>query len=88
MIISVGYRVNSKQGTQFRIWATQVLREHILQGYTLNEQRLREENTRLIELRNAIDVMGRILSEKSVSGDEAQGLLKVITRTCFGSTGI
>lgn len=79
MIISVGYRVNSKQGTQFRIWATQVLREHILQGYTLNEKRLREENTRLVELRNAIDVMGRILSEKSVSGDEAQGLLKVIT---------
>lgn len=79
MIISVGYRVNSKQGTQFRIWATQVLREHILQGYTLNEKRLREENTRLVELRNAVDVMGRILSEKTVSGDEAQGLLKVIT---------
>jgi hypothetical protein len=79
MIISVGYRVNSKQGTQFRIWATQVLREHILQGYTINERRLREENTRLIELRNAVDVMGRILAEKPVSGDEAQGLLKVIT---------
>jgi len=79
VIISVGYRVKSKQGTQFRIWATQVLREHILQGYSLNEKRLREENTRLIELHNAVDVMGRILSEKPISGDEAQGLLKVIT---------
>jgi prophage maintenance system killer protein len=79
VIISVGYRVNSKQGTQFRVWATQVLREHILQGYTLNEQRLRAEVSRLSELRNAVDVMGRILSEKPVSGDEAQGLLKVIT---------
>ena len=72
-------RVNSKQGTQFRIWATQVLREHILQGYTLNEKRLQAEVARLAELQNAVDVMGRILVERSVSGDEAQGLLKVIT---------
>ncbi len=79
MIISVGYRVNSKRGTQFRMWATQLLREHILQGYTLNEKRLKAEVSRLAELRNAVDVMGRILAEKSVSADEAQGLLKVIT---------
>jgi len=79
VIISVGYRVKSQQGTQFRIWATQVLREHILQGYTLNEKRLKSEVSRLAELRNAFDVMGRILAEKSVSADEAQGLLKVIT---------
>ena len=79
MIVSVGYRVNSKQGTQFRIWATQVLRDHILQGYPINEKRLQAEVTRLAELRNAVDVMGRILAEKTISGDEAQGLLKVIT---------
>jgi len=41
-IISVGYRVNSKRGTQFRIWATQVLRDHILKGYTVNARRLEE----------------------------------------------
>ncbi len=40
-ILSVGYRVNSKRGTQFRIWATRTLREHLLRGYTLNERRLR-----------------------------------------------
>lgn len=79
MIIAVGYRVNSVRGTQFRIWATEVLRAHILQGYTLNEQRLKAEVARLSELRNAVDLMGRILAEKAVSGDEAQGLLKVIT---------
>ena len=39
-ILSVGYRVNSKQGTQFRIWATQRLKEHLVQGYTINKQRL------------------------------------------------
>jgi hypothetical protein len=44
VIISVGYRVNSKRGTQFRIWATGVLRDHILQGYSVNENRLRDLN--------------------------------------------
>ena len=42
--IPVGYRVNSRRGTQFRIWATRVLREHVVRCYTVNEQRLRELN--------------------------------------------
>lgn len=41
-IISVGYRVNSIRGTHFRIWATSVLKEHLIQGYTVNERRLAE----------------------------------------------
>jgi hypothetical protein len=41
VIISVGYRIKSQRGTQFRIWATQVLKDHILKGYTINEKRLR-----------------------------------------------
>ena len=48
-IISVGYRVNSKRGTQFRIWATRTLRDHLLRGYTLNEKRLREKGLGEIE---------------------------------------
>lgn len=43
MIISVGYRVNSKRGTQFRIWANRILKEHLVNGYTLNRQRLSEK---------------------------------------------
>jgi hypothetical protein len=43
-ILSVGYRVNSKRGTQFRIWATRVLREHLIRGYSINESRLKELN--------------------------------------------
>ncbi len=78
-IISVGYRVNSRRGTEFRIWATQVLREHVLKGYTLNDKRLREENARLRELQAAVDVIGRVSSEKGVTGTEAEGLLRVIT---------
>jgi len=79
MILSVGYRVNSKRGTQFRMWATQVLRDHILKGYTLNEKRLQAQVTRQAELQAAVDVIGRVLSEKAVSGSEAEGLLRVIT---------
>jgi prophage maintenance system killer protein len=78
-VLSVGYRVNSKQGTDFRKWATQVLRDHILKGYTLNEKRLQVQVARLLELQAAVDVMGRIISEKRITGTEAEGLLRVIT---------
>jgi prophage maintenance system killer protein/transcriptional regulator CtsR len=79
VIISIGYRVNSRRGTEFRIWATGILKEHILKGYTLNEKRLQAKVERLSELQAAVDVMGRILSEKAVSGTEAEGLLRVIS---------
>lgn len=51
-ILSVGYRVNSKRGTQFRIWATRVLREHLVQGYTFNQTRLAERG--LLEARQML----------------------------------
>jgi hypothetical protein len=56
VIISVGYRVKSKRGTQFRIWATQTLKDHLVRGYTLNERRLRGNDslstTQLAYIRN------------------------------------
>ena len=78
MILSVGYRVNSKQGTQFRIWATQVLREHIVRGYTLNEARLRQDQQHLEGLQKAIGLIGRVLDTRELAASEATGLLKVI----------
>ncbi len=78
-ILSVGYRFNSRRGTEFRIWATQVLREHLLKGYTLNEKRLRSQVARMSELQAAVDVIGRIISRKAIAGTEAEGLLRVIT---------
>ena len=77
-ILSVGYRVNSKRGTQFRIWATNVLRQHLVEGYTLDERRLGAEVSRLRELRSAVEVIGRVLSQRAVTGVEAEGLLAVI----------
>ena len=54
VIISVGYRVKSKEGTQFRIWATQVLRKHLIDGYTINEQRLRRQKDKFKSLQFAV----------------------------------
>lgn len=70
-IISVGYRVNSKRGTQFRIWATKVLREHLVKGYTVNERRLKE-------LRQSIRLIGRVLDRYDVTSEQAKGLLAVV----------
>jgi hypothetical protein len=50
-ILSVGYRVNSKKGTQFRIWANSILKQYLLQGYALNEQKLRANQEKLADLR-------------------------------------
>ena len=78
-IISVGYRVNSRRGTQFRIWATGVLRDHILKGYTINEKRLKEQNARLLELEQAVKLLGQVIEGRELAHDEADGLLRVIT---------
>ncbi len=62
MIISVGYRVNYKQGTQFRIWATQILKQHIVKGFTINEKRLKEQQTiRIKELEKAVTSLQKAL---------------------------
>ena len=71
MIISVGYRVNSVRGTQFRIWATQVLREHILKGYTVNERRLKE-------LRQSIRLVANVLEHYDITADQAKALIQVV----------
>jgi len=72
MIISVGYRVNSKRGTQFRIWATKVLKDHIVRGYTANKRRLKE-------LRQSLQLVEHVLDRHEVTSDEAKALLRVVS---------
>lgn len=79
VIISVGYRVKSRHGTQFRIWATNVLRDHLVKGYTLNEKRLQENKQRLKELQEAVELVEKAKSTKALSVSETAGLLMVIT---------
>lgn len=75
-IISVGYRVNSKRGTQFRIWATHVLRDHIFRGYTVNTQRLEQ-------LQQAIRLVARVTDYRRLTGEEAAGLLRVVSEYSY-----
>ncbi|MFV5697826.1 RhuM family protein [Flavobacterium sp. ZT3R17] len=82
-IISVGYRVNSKQGTQFRQWATQRLKEYLVKGYSINEKRLKETESKFQELKQAVHLLDSITKSKIVTGDEAQGLLKVLSDYAF-----
>jgi len=79
MILSVGYRVNSKKGTQFRIWANKILKDHLIKGYSINETRLKEQNEQLNSLKNTVTLLSNVLENKSLNNDEATGLLKVVT---------
>ena len=78
-IISVGYRVNSTRATQFRIWATNVLRKHLIDGYTLNEERLKQHAHKLQTLQRAIKLIGSIKGHKQLEYKEAMGLIEVIS---------
>jgi hypothetical protein len=68
-VISVGYRVNSKRGTSFRIWATRILHDHPLDGYTTNERRLKELN-------QTIRLIADVIKRRIFTGDEATALLQ------------
>ncbi len=78
VIISVGYRVNSKQGTQFRIWATNVLRKHLIDGYTLNQKRLAKNTAKYEELQKAIALIKNVESLADLS-TETKGIIRVIS---------
>ncbi len=65
VIISVGYRVKSKQGTQFRIWATQRLKDFLVKGYAINEKRLQEKEQELIHLKTGIQILSRAIEARS-----------------------
>lgn len=79
MVISIGYRVNSIRGTQFRIWANTVLKDYLVKGYAVNEKRLQEQSRQLEELKHTVKLLGNVTGTKELSSDEASGLLKVIT---------
>ena len=76
MIISVGYRVNSKRGVKFRQWANKVLKQYLIKGYAVNE-RIRKEQ--ISELRQLVGMMGRtIQNQPLLSNDETNALFEVV----------
>ena len=66
LILSVGYRVNSKQGTQFRIWATQRLKDFLVQGYAINEARLSQKQQEVQTLKDGIRILSRAIEQKAI----------------------
>lgn len=79
MIISIGYRVNSQKATRFRIWATDVLKNHLVNGYTLNEKRLSQLVQNMQQLEQAVKVFRQIGNADKLNESEAKGLLDIIT---------
>jgi len=78
VIISVGYRIKSIRGTQFRIWATSVLRDHLIKGYTVNKHRLAEKG--LLEMEQAVALLSQTLQNRELVTDQGKEVLSVITQ--------
>ncbi len=76
--ISVGYRVNSKRGTQFRIWASQVLKDHLINGYSINEKKLKEESQKLVELQKTVALLEKTVQNQVIAFDETKELIKIV----------
>jgi prophage maintenance system killer protein len=83
VIISVGYRVKSKQGTQFRQWATKRLKDYLVNGYALNEKRLKELNYKYSDLQQAIKLAAKAGNIESLTSSEAKGILGVIAQYAY-----
>jgi prophage maintenance system killer protein len=76
VIISVGYRVKSRRGVQFRQWATGILRDHLVRGYTFDRHRLAERG--LAEARQTLDLLSRTLANQALVDDTDRAVLDLI----------
>ncbi len=80
-IISVGYRVNSKKATKFRVWATSVLKKYVVDGVAVNERRVKElPSKKLEQLEATLSVVQRLMVKTELQEEEAKGILEVISR--------
>ncbi len=79
-IISVGYKVNSIRGTQFRIWANKVLKEYLLKGYSLNERLLKEKNEKIKDLQKTISLISSISKQGFLTTDENESLISLLEK--------
>lgn len=85
-IISVGYRVNTKLGTQFRQWATQRLKDYLVEGYVINQKRLAEKNMEVQTLKTGIQILSTTLKDHIKTIDEAKGLSVLLDQFDKGLT--
>jgi len=78
-IISVGYKVNSKRGLQFRIWANQVIKDYLINGFAINEKRLKTQIDNLNSLRETVRLLTKVTEQKKLTSEESEGLLKIVS---------
>lgn len=78
MILSVGYRINSKRGTQFRQWATQRLKDYLVQGYAINEKRLEQKQQEVEYLKTGIRILNRAIGQQATQ--EESHMLRVFAK--------
>jgi prophage maintenance system killer protein len=78
-VISVGYRVNSKSATLFRVWANRILKDYLIKGYAHNERLLREKEVQLNSLKQAVSLITHVTNAQRLSDDEVGGLLRVLS---------
>ena len=81
VIISVGYRVKSQRGTQFRIRANKILKDYLIKGYAINQQ---VKAAQLADLKSTVRLLSNVIEHKQLTLDEANGLLRVITDYTYG----
>ncbi|MDQ0641332.1 hypothetical protein QF042_004897 [Pedobacter sp. W3I1] len=79
VVISIGYRVKSKEGTKFRIWANQILKDYLIKGYALNNKKLKAQNQQLIELKQAIKLVGVVQNNQLLNDEELKSTFKILT---------
>ena len=81
VIISVGYRVKSKRGTQFRIWANQIIKDHLVKGYSINENRLKKQTENIQQLESTIALLSKAIHyNQNIQLTEAKGFIEILTK--------
>lgn len=79
LIISVGYRVNSIRGTQFRIWANNILKNYLTKGYALNEKKLKQQSHQLTQLKQSVSLISRVVKSNIISDTQTTDILDILT---------
>ena len=83
-VISVGYRVNSSRATQFRIWATNTLREYLTKGYVINEKMLKDQQCKIQTLQSTLNLLKRSLQNQISTVDQAQDVANILDNFAKG----
>ncbi len=84
IVLAVGYRANSIEASRFRKWATGILKQYLVDGYAVNEKRLLEQKSKIIQLQNAIKLLHRCIENQANTLDDAQNLAKVLENFAQG----